>query len=166
MANNERKRQISEILDISRSEEDAYEQIGIYEICAGTAKAGWTDKKTGFTLSPGDIFVEVHLPPRDSKGDFLERTRNADRELAEYLGHADIKPKIVFGVTYEYLAKFARDLFEYTIADINIPEKKKKTVEDMYTQHSPRHNRGIPMGEIVAIYQTTDNFIRRNTKPQ
>jgi len=147
-----------------RDDPDVFQKIkklGVFLICHRFAEQKFKSKEFDFEINQKDSLIDIQLLPLDTENNknFIEEAEKSFRLIAQYLIANNIKPKYIFGVTYEFLAGFSKH-FGFKVARIPITKELLQAILEAY-KHTGKFGNDLPMNEVDLIYEDYDSFMKK-----
>lgn len=133
-------------------------KFGIFWAVEAKAEMNMMDPESGFSLSEGDFYVELHLPPVEQKDRTLEKAKSSLESLAQYLDENSLTPKYVLGITYERLAN-ASTRMGFEVIDPALPTDLRESVARFNRAAQREGLKDEPMGDLLLAYQDGETFL-------
>jgi len=142
-----------------------YKKLGIFVVRDAEATFDYDDSVSGFSISKGDEYLDLHLPPVPQELRSRDTVRASLGLISDYIAQQNLNPRYVMGVTYERMARVAQR-FGFTVAHPSagtLPEGVVRGVERVYQGFTQAGMDGSDMGLPAIVFQDTDDFMERNS---
>ncbi len=138
-------------------------RLGMFLVKETTTRINYEDPQTGFRIQPGDVVLDLHLPPVRPEDRTLTNVTRSLQMVAEYMDAHNIDPKYIIGVTFDKLARVSSRQ-GFTVIEAKVPDDIKAGVERVYHKLTEPGKRGEPMGPVMVCYQIKEDFMSRYLK--
>ncbi len=137
--------------------------LGVLVVRETEAKFAHEDPETGFSIQPGDIYLDLHLPPVPAHLRSRQAVEESFRLIAEYIRIHDLDHKYLIGITDEKLAELAHRQFGFEVIfpdPKDLPSDVVAGVENVYMKYrnSPQ---GVEIPIPVGVFMGTKDLLSR-----
>jgi hypothetical protein len=133
-------------------------RFGMFVITDQTALADWPFTDDEFSLSQGDRFLNVHMPPpiEGQPRPTLAQAAEDYAHIADYIRQHDLPIKYILGITYQRLAVTGRRQ-NYTMFAVELPSVLAETQRAIYDKHLAASAKDP--GPTTLLYHTRESFL-------